>query len=333
MTNLFFYSFIFWIAGVALLFVTYFRYRRYGDPILLCIFYYLLAFDTTAFVSIIGGTFNFLTLRRHLISPDALATSSMTLAVLSVPMSFICWFFFMRMMAGLMGRKIGGAIGIIYLAAQIFAFVAFGAMIISVTAVPPFASPGAFKAPRIALQWLGCAIHFLALAQIALFSGNLGDIKRRKLVRKFGGMYAVLLAVLYGLMLLPPPPAIFYFVFTALYFASNYIPLLYMLTVLRRESLEIPASVPGPNALSRLTESHGLTKREQEIVGLILTGKDNVDIHKALFISPGTVRNHVSSIYRKLGLKNRYQLLVLARTNGAGESAFDSSLRRSEKRT
>ncbi len=332
MTNIFFYSFVLWIAGVALLFVTHFRCRRVGDPALLSFFHYLLAFDTTAFVGIIGGSFNSLTLRRHLLSPDAVVTSSMTLAALSVPLVFVCWFFFMRMMAGLTGRKIDGAVLIIYLILQAAAFAAFGVMIWSVAAVPPVATFGAFKTALVVLQWSGGAIHFLALAQIVLFAGKPGDPGRRRSVRTFGGMYAVLLAVSYGLTQVPRPGVIPDFVFPTAYFAGNYLPILYMLIVLRRESSEIPALVPGPNALARLAETHSLTKREQEIIGLILAGKDNVDIHKALFISPGTVRNHVSSIYRKLGLKNRYQLLVLARADGAGGSTSDGTLEKSDRR-
>lgn len=50
-----------------------------------------------------------------------------------------------------------------------------------------------------------------------------------------------------------------------------------------------------------------LSKRELEILTLIANGKPNTDIAKALVISPYTVRNHISSVLRKLQLENRTQ--------------------------
>lgn len=54
-----------------------------------------------------------------------------------------------------------------------------------------------------------------------------------------------------------------------------------------------------------------LSTREYEIVELIAQGLDNKDIAKTLYISEGTVRNHISTILTKLALKNRTQLAVL----------------------
>ena len=55
----------------------------------------------------------------------------------------------------------------------------------------------------------------------------------------------------------------------------------------------------------------GLSKREFEIVELIAKGLDNREIAGALCISEGTVRNRISAILTKLGLKNRTQLAIL----------------------
>lgn len=55
---------------------------------------------------------------------------------------------------------------------------------------------------------------------------------------------------------------------------------------------------------------NGLTDREFEIIKLIAQGHDNKEIAHAIFISEGTVRNHVSVILQKLLLKNRTQLAV-----------------------
>jgi DNA-binding CsgD family transcriptional regulator len=56
-----------------------------------------------------------------------------------------------------------------------------------------------------------------------------------------------------------------------------------------------------------------ISKREEEIVRLILAGKSNRDIEKELYISPHTVKNHVYHIYKKLGINSRFHLIHMIR--------------------
>lgn len=55
----------------------------------------------------------------------------------------------------------------------------------------------------------------------------------------------------------------------------------------------------------------GLTERERELIPFIIDGLSNEEIGKRLFISPHTVKNHVTNIYRKTGVTNRIELLKL----------------------
>jgi DNA-binding NarL/FixJ family response regulator len=57
-----------------------------------------------------------------------------------------------------------------------------------------------------------------------------------------------------------------------------------------------------------------LSKREGEILNLLLKGKSNKNIERELFVSPHTVRNHIHNIYKKLGVGSRLQLMNLIRT-------------------
>jgi DNA-binding NarL/FixJ family response regulator len=59
-----------------------------------------------------------------------------------------------------------------------------------------------------------------------------------------------------------------------------------------------------------------LTQRELEILKRIGDGQSNIEIAKALFLSEGTVKNYVSGLYNKIGVKNRNEAIKLARTIG-----------------
>jgi pimeloyl-ACP methyl ester carboxylesterase/DNA-binding CsgD family transcriptional regulator len=61
-----------------------------------------------------------------------------------------------------------------------------------------------------------------------------------------------------------------------------------------------------------------LTEREREVLELIARGLDNAQIASQLSVSAKTVRNHINSIFNKLGVPNRAQAIVRAREAGFG---------------
>jgi DNA-binding CsgD family transcriptional regulator len=56
-------------------------------------------------------------------------------------------------------------------------------------------------------------------------------------------------------------------------------------------------------------ERYRLTAREKEVYEQVLGGKSNAQIAASLFISENTVKRHVNNIFRKAGVKSRYELL------------------------
>ena len=53
-----------------------------------------------------------------------------------------------------------------------------------------------------------------------------------------------------------------------------------------------------------------LTKREHEIFELLIKNKSTKDIAKDLNISEKTIRNHISNVMQKLGVKGRTQAVI-----------------------
>ncbi len=66
------------------------------------------------------------------------------------------------------------------------------------------------------------------------------------------------------------------------------------------------SSAPPPSNLA------GLTLREQEVLRLIALGFSNREIAQQLYISEGTVKNHVTNMLGRLGLRDRTQAAIYA---------------------
>ncbi|MBQ8296397.1 MAG: response regulator transcription factor [Ruminococcus sp.] len=86
-------------------------------------------------------------------------------------------------------------------------------------------------------------------------------------------------------------------------------------------------SVFGSSIIGRLPElmqggkpgfdyaKFGISEKENEIIGLVAQGLSNKEISSELYLSEGTVRNYLSGILDKLGLRDRTQLAVFYYNN------------------
>jgi two-component system response regulator DesR len=84
-----------------------------------------------------------------------------------------------------------------------------------------------------------------------------------------------------------------------------------VVTAVRRVGLGMTMFAPKSDQPEPL-----LTEREREVLDLIAAGSTNKEIAEALFLSPHTVKEHTSALYRKLGARNRAEAVQRAQRVG-----------------
>jgi pimeloyl-ACP methyl ester carboxylesterase/DNA-binding CsgD family transcriptional regulator len=71
-------------------------------------------------------------------------------------------------------------------------------------------------------------------------------------------------------------------------------------------------------AARRTLPLDGLTPQERNVLEGIARGQDNAEIAASLGLSEKTVRNHITRVFDKIGVQQRYQAIILAREAGLG---------------
>jgi len=79
-----------------------------------------------------------------------------------------------------------------------------------------------------------------------------------------------------------------------------------------------PAS--GDQLMSLLLVAYGLTAREREICSEVIAGHSTADIASRLYISSNTVQDHLKSVFSKVGVRSRGELVARLRPDGSGHA-------------
>lgn len=85
------------------------------------------------------------------------------------------------------------------------------------------------------------------------------------------------------------------------------------------EIVEKLPSILSPKQEHETYEKYGITKKEYEIICQIAEGYSNKEISSVLFLGEGTIRNYISQILEKLGLRDRTQIAVFYYKNKNGQ--------------
>ena len=82
---------------------------------------------------------------------------------------------------------------------------------------------------------------------------------------------------------------------------------------------KIIARVANPGGQADTAFGTDLSARERDVLRLLARGMSNGDIASTLFLTEGTVRNYVSSIFSKLNVTDRTQAAVIALRHGLAD--------------
>jgi len=154
---------------------------------------------------------------------------------------------------------------------------------------------------------------FIAL-YILVKSRDLSDLNQRNAAKNLGLIYLLCFGFVFTVtskFILPYFVPFKVLVIIFLFFTLNLPPLLYLRFYFNKYYLEPLAQPETEGELQGFFSKYEISKREQEIILLMLKGKSNNDIMKELFISLHTVKNHIYNIYQKLEVKNRLQINTL----------------------
>jgi len=79
-----------------------------------------------------------------------------------------------------------------------------------------------------------------------------------------------------------------------------------------RKPISAARTLESRTLKTRNLESRNLTPREIDLVDLVCQGRLNKEIAYQLQLSEGTVKEYLYRLYRKLGVRNRTELVILA---------------------
>jgi DNA-binding CsgD family transcriptional regulator len=77
-----------------------------------------------------------------------------------------------------------------------------------------------------------------------------------------------------------------------------------------------------------LLVAYGLTSRERDICREVIAGHSTADIAGRLFVSAHTVQDHLKSVFAKVGVRSRGELVARLRPDGPGPYGADAHVAR-----
>jgi len=250
-------------------------------------------------------------------SRPASAVGSLALSALAVAMTY----HFAAMVFRLGGRPLPAPLGRLIGLSFLLPAIAVGVRAFSDR------SGGAYRLARSFLHFFIVpmdAVHLACIVWLVLWNRKRPRGRERSSVAAFALFQALFFAsyvdmAAYSLPFLRPWPALVSVLLNRgaeiLYILTPWIWLKYFYLPLKRD---LWSGVRGAVDFEAFRRERDLTRREVEVLGLLVEGRSYRQIGESLFISVYTVKNHAYSLYRKLDARSRHELAGKVRDFGRG---------------
>ncbi|UCC39698.1 MAG: helix-turn-helix transcriptional regulator [Candidatus Aminicenantes bacterium] len=155
--------------------------------------------------------------------------------------------------------------------------------------------------------WGSVYLVVIAVFALNIFEKRAAIYDQNHALRLFQFFYLTILSVFFVQNLFKYPYKGF-FMMIFIWF-MNLFPIYWSNYKLRMENSNGISLNIYPENLEHLISEYSITGREREILECILRGFSNREIQNRLFLSPHTVKNHNYNLYKKLGVRNRVELM------------------------
>lgn len=153
--------------------------------------------------------------------------------------------------------------------------------------------------------FLGFGILITALLLIE--NKNVANLKKQQVLSAFGWLFIVLFSGMMAIYLIRTKTS--FLIISVISLSVNLVALSGIKPLIKGLCGSYPNSINHSLTINHITEQFDLSNREKQVLGLIIKGKSNKEIEQELFISSHTVKNHIYSIFRKIGVQSRGQLI------------------------
>lgn len=150
-------------------------------------------------------------------------------------------------------------------------------------------------------------VVIISVIYLLFFKGAVKNTDKSKTVNVFASFY--LIAFIFPYIDLIFSINEFNYLFSLLFLFINIFPIIWIRKYYLKYYLLDNTIDEHKLVFNSLAKQYKISKRESEIMALILQGKSNKEIEDILFISFHTVKNHIYNLFQKFGLNSRAQLI------------------------
>ncbi len=278
--------------------------RRFDLPFLKSLFYYIVVFNLSVFVYLIAR-YAWVNLVRHdpaTADPSLEAMLRLVILLLEIGLAYTV----VRVVVELQGRRLQAVNRLLVLVMTLLIISHFIGWRLDSARWSMMTSLAIIHACTTVIL---CSLAVLAVRKHAEMTPS-----RRKAVLGFAYLMLSGYVPFVASSLLPDPYRTFVSAATQLWL--NLVPVVWLQRLFLPSYARLSSNDEGA-VLENMVREYNISKREREIMELILEGKSNKEIEGQLFISFNTVKNHIYNLYQKLGVNSRSQLmhLVMKKSN------------------